>query len=140
MANISRAAPSVAIVGAGFGGIGTAASLRKAGIDDVVVLERGARVGGVWNANTYPGAACDVPSHLYSYSFARNPRWGRRFAQQPEIQRYVEDVAREHGVLDRVRLNTEATSASWNPDSATWRVETSEAVVEANVLVCACRQ
>ena len=85
---------SVAIVGAGFGGIGTAISLRRAGFEDITVLERGERVGGVWNQNTYPGAACDVPSHLYSYSFARNPRWGRRFALQPEIQRYVEDVAR----------------------------------------------
>ena len=73
------------------------------------MLERGERVGGVWNQNTYPGAACDVPSHLYSYSFARNPRWGRRFAAQPEIQRYVEDVARQHGVLDRVRLGTDVT-------------------------------
>src|SRR4026209_1492230 len=123
MANISRAAPSVAIVGAGFGGIGTAASLRKAGIDDVVVLERGERVGGVWNQNTYPGAACHVPSHLYSYSFARNPRWGRRFAAQPEIQRYVERVARDHGVFDRVRLGTDVTSAAWDPDSARWRLE-----------------
>ena len=95
---------SVAIVGAGFGGIGTAISLRRSGIEDVIVLERGERVGGVWNQNTYPGAACDVPSHLYSYSFAPNPRWGRRFAAQPEIQRYLEDVARRHGVLDRVRL------------------------------------
>jgi cation diffusion facilitator CzcD-associated flavoprotein CzcO len=133
-------APSVAIVGAGFGGVGTAISARRAGAEDVVVLERGARVGGVWNANTYPGAACDVPSHLYSYSFARNPHWGRRFAEQPEIQRYVEEVAREHGVLDRVRLNTEATSASWDPDSARWRVETTDGAVEANVLVCACGQ
>jgi cation diffusion facilitator CzcD-associated flavoprotein CzcO len=134
------AAPSVAIVGAGFGGIGTAISVRRAGVENVTVLERGARVGGVWNANTYPGAACDVPSHLYSYSFARNPRWGRRFAEQEEIQRYVEDVAREHGVLDRVRLNTDALSATWEPDAAQWHIETSEGAVEANVLVCACGQ
>ena len=106
--------PSVAIVGAGFGGIGTAVSLRRSGIEDVTVLERGERVGGVWNQNTYPGAACDVPSHLYSYSFAPNPRWGRRFAAQPEIQRYVEDVARRHGVLDRVRLDTDVRSATWD--------------------------
>jgi len=140
MAEISRAAPSVAIVGAGFGGIGTAAALRRAGIDDVVVLERGERVGGVWNQNTYPGAACDVPSHLYSYSFARNPRWGRRFATQPEIQRYVEHVARDHGVFDRVRLGTDVTSATWDPDSARWQLETDGGAVEANVLVCACGQ
>ena len=104
------------------------------------MLERGERVGGVWNQNTYPGAACDVPSHLYSYSFARNPRWGRRFAAQPEIQRYVERVARDHGVFDRVRLGTDVTSAAWDPDSARWRLETNGGPVEANVLVCACGQ
>ena len=131
---------SVAIVGAGFGGIGTAVSLRRAGVEDVVVLERGERVGGVWNQNTYPGAACDVPSHLYSYSFARNPRWGRRFATQPEIQRYVEDVARRHQVLNRVRLGTDVESASWDEDSARWRLETSGGAVEADLLVCACGQ
>ena len=107
-------APSVAIVGAGFGGIGTAVSLLRAGVEDMVVLERGERVGGVWNQNTYPGAACDVPSHLYSYSFARNSRWGRRFAMQAEIQRYVEDVARTHGVLEHVRLGTDVSSATWD--------------------------
>ncbi len=134
------AAPSVAIVGAGFGGIGTAVSLRRAGVEDIVVLERGERVGGVWNHNTYPGAACDVPSHLYSYSFERNPRWGRRFAIQPEIQRYVEDVARRHGVLDRVRLGADVRSATWDADSARWRLETASGPVEASVLVCACGQ
>jgi cation diffusion facilitator CzcD-associated flavoprotein CzcO len=132
--------PSVAIVGAGFGGIGTAISLRRAGIEDVVVLERGGRVGGVWNQNTYPGAACDVPSHLYSYSFARNPRWGRRFAAQSEIQRYVEDVARAHGVLDRVSVNRDVTSATWDQEAARWRLETNDGAVEASVLVCACGQ
>ena len=132
--------PSVAIVGAGFGGVGTAVSLRRAGIEDVTVLERGERVGGVWNQNTYPGAACDVPSHLYSYSFARNPRWGRRFAAQPEIQRYVEDVARQHGVLDRVRLGTDVRSATWDAGSAGWRLETADGPVEADMLVCACGQ
>ena len=131
---------SVAIVGAGFGGIGTAISLRRAGVEDITVLERGERVGGVWSHNTYPGAACDVPSHLYSYSFARNPGWGRRFALQPEIQAYVEDVARKHGVLDRVRLGTEVTSAEWDAGTARWRVQTSNGTVEADVLVCACGQ
>jgi cation diffusion facilitator CzcD-associated flavoprotein CzcO len=131
---------SVAIVGAGFGGIGTAISLRRAGVEDITVLERGERVGGVWDKNTYPGAACDVPSHLYSYSFARNPGWGRRFAMQEEIQRYVEDVARRHGVLDRVRLNTDVTSASWDAAAARWRLETDSGPVDADVLVCACGQ
>ena len=90
---------SVAVVGAGFGGVGAAVMLRRAGYEDVVVFERGERVGGVWHANTYPGAACDIPSHLYEFSFAPNPRWSRRYAPQAEIQAYVEGVAREHGVL-----------------------------------------
>jgi len=130
----------VAVVGAGFGGIGTAAHLRRAGVRDITVLERGERVGGVWNHNTYPGAACDVPSHLYSFSFARNPAWGRRFAEQPEIQRYVEDTARREGVLDSVRLNTEVHSAAWDGDAAVWRIETDGGTVEAEVMVAACGQ
>ena len=90
----------VAVVGAGFGGVGAAVMLRRAGYDDVTVFERGERVGGVWNHNTYPGAACDVPSHLYEFSFEPNPRWSRRYAPQAEIQAYIEDVARRHGVLE----------------------------------------
>ena len=88
--------------------------LRRAGYDDVTVFERGERVGGVWHHNTYPGAACDVPSHLYEFSFAPNPRWSRRYAPQAEIQAYLEDVARRHGVLDRIRTGTEVTSARWD--------------------------
>ena len=88
--------------------------LRRAGYDDVTVFERGERVGGVWHHNTYPGAACDVPSHLYEFSFAPNPRWSRRYAPQAEIQAYLEDVARRHGVLDRIRTGTEVTRARWD--------------------------
>src|ERR671931_143899 len=77
---------SIAVVGGGFGGIGAAVMLRRAGYQDVTVFERGERVGGVWHHNTYPGAACDVPSHLYEFSFAPNPRWSRRYAPQAEIQ------------------------------------------------------
>ena len=75
--------PSVAIVGGGFGGVGAAALLRRAGHTDLTLFERGERLGGVWQANTYPGAACDIPSHLYEYSFAPNPRWSRRYAPRP---------------------------------------------------------
>ena len=98
-----RTGRSVAVVGGGFGGVGAAVMLRRAGYDDVTVFERGERIGGVWHHNTYPGAACDVPSHLYEFSFAPNPRWSRRYAPQAEIQAYLEDVARGHGVLDRIR-------------------------------------
>src|SRR3954454_4620354 len=113
--------PSVAIVGGGFGGVGAAALLRRAGYSDLTLFERGSRLGGVWHHNTYPGAACDIPSHLYEYSFAPNPRWSRRYAPQAEIQAYVEDVARRSGV--EARLSTEVRSALW--DGARWQLETS---------------
>jgi cation diffusion facilitator CzcD-associated flavoprotein CzcO len=131
---------SIAIVGAGFGGVGAAAMLRRAGYHDVVVFERGERVGGVWHDNTYPGAACDIPSHLYEFSFAPNPRWSRRYAPQAEIQAYLEDVARSHGVLDRIRTNTEVTRARWDGDRCRWVLETSAGTHEADVLVTACGQ
>src|SRR5215813_12324551 len=83
----------VAIVGGGFSGLGVAVRLKRERIDDFVVIERGGDVGGTWRDNTYPGAACDVPSQLYSYSFALNPNWSRSFSEQPEIQRYIRDVA-----------------------------------------------
>ena len=91
---------TVAVVGGGFGGVGAAVMLERAGYHNVTVFEKGERVGGVWHHNTYPGAACDIPSHLYEFSFAPNPRWSRRYAPQAEIQAYVEDVARRYGVLD----------------------------------------
>src|ERR1700739_2677967 len=107
-------APSVAVVGGGFGGVGALVMLRRAGFSDVVAFERGERVGGVWHHNTYPGAACDVPSHLYEFSFAPNPRWSRRYAPQHEIQRYLEDIARSHNVLGQLRAGTEVSAASWD--------------------------
>src|SRR4051812_31230306 len=134
------AVTSIAIVGAGFGGVGAAVMPRRAGYHDVVVFERGERVGGVWHHNTYPGAACDIQSHLYEFSFAPNPRWSRRYAPQAEIQIYLEDVARSHGVLDRIRTNTEVTRARWDGDRCRWVLETSAGTHEADVLVTACGQ
>ena len=104
------AAPSVAIIGAGFGGVATAVQARRAGIEDIVILDRAPRVGGVWEANTYPGAACDVPSHLYSLSFAPNPRWSRRFSPQPEIRAYLEGVVRDFGIEPLLRLGQDVVS------------------------------
>ena len=130
----------MAVVGAGFGGVGAAAMLRAAGYEDVTVFEKGERVGGVWHHNTYPGAACDVPSHLYEFSFAPNPRWSRRFSPQAEIQAYVEDVARRYGVLDRVRTGTEVESARWDGERGRWLLETSGGPHEAEVLIPACGQ
>ena len=131
---------SVAIVGGGFGGIGAAVMLRREGYEDVTVFERGDRIGGVWNFNTYPGIACDVPSHLYEFSFAPNPGWSRRYAPGAEIQAYMEDVARGHGVLDRVRLRTEVTRATFDERRGRWLLETTAGPHEADVLVTACGQ
>src|SRR5215208_1702747 len=131
---------SVAVVGGGFGGVGAAVMLRRAGHDEVTVFERGERVGGVWHHNTYPGAACDIPSHLYEFSFAPNPRWSRRYAPQAEIQAYLEDVARSYGVMDRIRTATEVNGARWDDSSSKWVLETSAGTHEADVLVTACGQ
>jgi cation diffusion facilitator CzcD-associated flavoprotein CzcO len=131
---------SIAVVGGGFAGVGAAAMLRRAGYEDVTVFERGERVGGVWHHNTYPGAACDVPSHLYEYSFAPNPRWSRRYAPQAEIQAYLEEVARSNGVLDKVRTSTEVLSASWDEEHTRWQLQTSAGPHAADVLVTACGQ
>jgi cation diffusion facilitator CzcD-associated flavoprotein CzcO len=130
---------SIAVVGGGFGGVGAAVMLKRAGYEDVTVFEKGERVGGVWNHNTYPGAACDVPSHLYEFSFAPN-RWSRRYAPQAEIQAYVEGVARHHGVLDRVRTGTEVKSAAWDEGRGRWRLETGAGSHEAELLITACGQ
>jgi cation diffusion facilitator CzcD-associated flavoprotein CzcO len=127
---------SIAIVGGGFAGIGAAAMLRRAGQRDVEVFERSERIGGVWHANTYPGAACDVASHLYEFSFAPNPRWSRRYAPQAEIQAYLEDVARRHEVTPRTGV--EVTAARWN--GVRWRLDTSAGPHEADVLLAACGQ
>src|SRR3954471_6147750 len=128
---------SIAVVGGGFGGVGAAVMLRRAGYDDVTVFERGERVGGVWNHNTYPGAACDIPSHLYEFSFAPNPHWTRRYAPQAEIQVYLEELVRREGVAERIRTRTEVVGATWDDERATWVLETSAGTHEADVLVTA---
>ena len=123
----------VLVVGTGFAGLGTAVALRRSGRTDFVVLERADGVGGTWRDNRYPGCACDVPSHLYSFSFAPNPEWSRAFSPQPEIEAYLQRVARDHGVLPHVRFGTEMLSARW--DEAEWVVETSRGTVRAQHLV-----
>jgi cation diffusion facilitator CzcD-associated flavoprotein CzcO len=131
---------SIAVVGAGFGGIGAAVMLEQAGHRDVTVFERGERIGGVWHHNTYPGAACDVPSHLYEFSFAPNPRWSRRYSPQAEIQAYLEDVARRYGVADRIRTSTEVQEARWDEERGRWSLKTTAGDHEADVLLTACGQ
>lgn len=125
----------VVVVGSGFAGIGMAAELRRRGLEDFVVLERATDVGGTWRDNTYPGATCDVPSHLYSFSFAPNPAWTRSFSPQPEIQDYLRTVAREHAVTAKCRFGAQLTAARWDPETARWRIETTGGRFTARFLV-----
>ena len=127
----------VVVVGSGFAGIATAVRLLGRGTRDVVVLERGDDVGGTWRDNTYPGCACDVPSHMYSLSFAPNPGWTHAFSPQPEIQAYLQRVAREHGVLPLVRTGTELQGARWDDDAQRWHLATSRGQMTCDVLVLA---
>ncbi|HEX6391624.1 MAG TPA: NAD(P)/FAD-dependent oxidoreductase [Solirubrobacteraceae bacterium] len=124
----------VAIIGAGLSGLCVGTALRRAGIEDFVILDRGDDVGGTWRDNTYPGCACDIPSVLYSFSFAPNSDWSRYFAPQPEIHRYTRAVAEREGVLAHVRFGCEVTDAVW--DDGRWRLTTSGGPLEADVIVC----
>jgi cation diffusion facilitator CzcD-associated flavoprotein CzcO len=125
----------IAIVGSGFAGIGAAIRLQQAGFDDYVVLERADDVGGTWRDNSYPGCACDVPSHLYSFSFAPNPEWTRSFSPQPEIWAYLRRVADEHGVTQRTRFGAEVFDAAWNEAAGLWEIETADGDLTARVLI-----
>ncbi len=127
----------VVIVGAGFSGIGMAVRLLREGERDFVLLERADEIGGTWRDNTYPGCRCDVPSHLYSFSFAPNPSWSSTFSPQPEILDYLRGVARRFGVLPHVRFGTELESARWDEAEARWRLDTSAGELTADVLITA---
>jgi cation diffusion facilitator CzcD-associated flavoprotein CzcO len=130
---------SVVIIGAGFGGIGMAIRLRRAGVRDVVVLEKAAALGGTWRDNVYPGAACDIPSHLYSFSFERRRDWSRRFPPQEEILGYLRDCAAKYGI--EPRFGTEVEEASFDEDRGLWRVRTTAGEeLTARALVAACGQ
>jgi cation diffusion facilitator CzcD-associated flavoprotein CzcO len=114
----------VLIIGSGFAGLGAAIRLRQDGREDFLVIERGSEVGGTWRDNTYPGAACDVPSHLYSYSFELNPRWSRSFSPQPEIQAYLRSVAAKYDVAAKHLFHTDVTQARWDAATSRWLVDT----------------
>lgn len=114
----------VVIVGAGFGGIAAAIELRRHGITDIAILEKGPDLGGTWLYNTYPGAACDVPSHLYSFSYAQRRDWERLCPTQPDILAYAHAVARDHGVDRLVVVNTTVTACAFDDDRARWTVST----------------
>src|ERR671936_3059550 len=111
----------VAIVGAGFSGLGLAIRLRQRGEEDFIVLERAEDVGGTWWFNTYPGCACDIPSHLYSYSFAPNPAWTQTYSPQREIQTYLRRCAERFDVRRSIRFGCEVTGAEWDESASRWR-------------------
>ena len=113
----------VAIIGAGFGGLGVAIKLHEAGVDEFLVLERDEGLGGTWWADTYPGCACDVPADLYSYSFELNPTWSRMFAPHPEILEYLRRTARERGIVGHLRFGTNVHGARWDEDAQLWHVK-----------------
>lgn len=125
----------VAIVGSGFSGLGTAIRLKQQGDDDFVVLERGGDVGGTWHYNTYPGCACDVPSHLYSFSFAPNPEWRRTYSRQAEIRDYLRRCADRFGVRENIRFGCTVESAAWDDQDRRWTIETSDGPLRARVLI-----
>jgi cation diffusion facilitator CzcD-associated flavoprotein CzcO len=127
----------IAIIGTGFGGLGAAIRLKQEGIDDFVVLERSHDVGGTWRDNTYPGCACDVESHLYSFSFALEPGWRDRFSRQDEIWRYLQRCTREFGIEPHIRFGHEVLAAAWDEGLARWRIDTSRGPITARVLVMA---
>jgi cation diffusion facilitator CzcD-associated flavoprotein CzcO len=127
----------VAIVGAGFGGLGMAIRLKQEGIDDFVLIERGDEVGGTWWANSYPGCQCDIPSNLYSFSFARNPDWDRAYPMRDQILEYLRDCARRFGILPHTRLGCELLAATWVADAQRWELETTTGPLAARVLVAA---
>ena len=127
----------VAVVGAGFAGVGAGIRLREAGMTDFVILERAGAVGGTWRDNTYPGCTCDVPSHLYSYSFAPNPDWSHSFSRQPEIQAYLDAVTDRYGMRPYIRFGTELAGVRWDPSAARWRLQTSRGDLTADVVIAA---
>ncbi len=127
----------VAIIGSGFAGLAMAIGLKRQGINDFVLLERGSDVGGTWRDNTYPGCQCDVPSHLYSFSFAPNPSWSRTYSHQPEIQTYLKGCAERFGILPHVRFGCEMLDARWDAEAQRWRLTTSNDALTAHVLIAA---
>jgi cyclohexanone monooxygenase len=122
------------VVGAGFSGVCLARGLQLDG-EDFLVIEKDPALGGTWWANTYPGATCDIPSHLYSFSFAPNPDWSHAYSPQPEILAYLEKVAAEAGVLDRFHFGVELLEAAWDDGASVWRIRTSAGQLTSRTLI-----
>lgn len=129
----------IAIIGTGFAGIGMGIRLKQAGIDDFIIFERGDEVGGTWRDNFYPGAACDVQSHLYSFSFAPNPDWSRQFAPQEEILAYLKGCADRFGLRAHMRFKQTLVEGRYNEDTGVWHARTERGdTVEARAVVTGC--
>jgi cation diffusion facilitator CzcD-associated flavoprotein CzcO len=126
---------AVLVIGAGFSGLAMAIRCRQSGIDDLLVVEKAGSVGGTWHENTYPGAACDIPAHLYALSFAPKPDWTRTYAGQKEIAAYLRELVERFGLARHVALSTAVTGAVWDGARSLWRVETDRGPLEARVLV-----
>jgi cation diffusion facilitator CzcD-associated flavoprotein CzcO len=137
MAEHEREHVRVAVIGTGFGGLGAAVRLRREGVTDFVVLERAGGVGGTWRDNTYPGCACDVPSHLYSFSFAPNPDWPRTFSGQEHIRAYLEHVTDVFRLRPHIRFDCEVKRMTWDGAKLRWDIETSSGALSADVVVSA---
>ncbi|HXP31094.1 MAG TPA: NAD(P)/FAD-dependent oxidoreductase [Stellaceae bacterium] len=136
---MTAGAPSIAIIGTGFGGIGMAIRLKQAGIESFAIYSKADDIGGVWHVNTYPGAACDVASCLYSFSFERDFDWQRTHGTQPEIATYLKRCAAKYGLGSHIHFGTEIASASFDADAALWRlVATDSRRFEAQIVVSAC--
>jgi len=127
----------VAILGAGFGGLGLGIQLARRGFTSFLILERAADIGGTWRDNTYPGVACDIPSHLYSFSFRQKHDWSHVFPSGSEILAYLRECAREEGLLPHLRLKTEVLDARWIEALERWQITTTRGVCTARVLVAA---
>ena len=130
----------IAIIGSGFGGIGIAIQLQKAGFNDFVLLEKEQDVGGCWRDNSYPAAACDVPSHLYSFSFEPKFDWSRKFAPQAEIYAYIRDCAQKYGLTTKIKFNHEVLGAYFDQQQQLWVIETKQQTVLAKILISGCGQ
>jgi cation diffusion facilitator CzcD-associated flavoprotein CzcO len=125
----------IAILGTGFAGLGMAIQLKQHGEEDFIVLERAAEIGGTWRDNTYPGCACDVPSHLYSFSFAPNPHWSRAYSPQAEIQAYLRTCAQRFGITPHIRWNHALQEARWDEEGRQWQLTTSQGLLRADLLI-----
>jgi Predicted flavoprotein involved in K+ transport len=127
----------VLIVGSGFGGLGLGAKLKQNNHPSFVIIERANDVGGAWRDNTYPGVECDVPSHLYSFSWKMNPNWSKTFAPGDEILNYMRDCAKDENLLENIDFNTEMLTSTWNSKDKLWHIETTQGLYIARYLVTA---